>query len=264
MPGTFLSSKERERLACFPEDIPNWDLITYFILTEQDHTFIKPYRSDAHRLAVALQLCAVRYLGFCPTALHGTPIETISHLAGQLHVSPSVLQDYGTRRMTQSTHFQAVLDYLGFRRMQSDDQDRLLSWLTERALEDGMVAVPVPPHDIPFPAQQRAAQRQAHRQALHTQVWTLHRQGWTAPAIAQQVGLSLRTVQRDLRTTTFAGRKRRSDLGDSLLNPYKSYLLERWNAGCYTAMRLFRDLQQRGYRGSYGPVAAYARRLRQA
>jgi transposase len=29
-------------------------------------------------------------------------------------------------------------------------------------------------------------------------------------------------------------------------------------------MRLFRDLQQRGYPGSYGLVAAYARRLRQA
>src|SRR5438132_4861523 len=34
--------------------------------------------------------------------------------------------------------------------------------------------------------------------------------------------------------------------------------------GCYTAMRLFRDLRQRGYAGGYGVVAAYARRLRQA
>ena len=131
-------------------------------------------------------------------------------------------------------------------------------------LPDGAVAVPVPPHAMPPPAQQRAAQRQAHRQALHTQVWALHRQGWTAPAIAQQVGLGLRTVQRDLRSATFAGRKRRSDRGDSVLNPYKPYLLERWNAGCYTAMRLFRDLRQRGYAGGYGVVAAYARRLRQA
>jgi transposase len=132
-------------------------------------------------------------------------------------------------------------------------------------LPDGVVAVPVPPPaETPTPAQQRAAQRQARRQALHTQVWTLHQQGWTGAAIAQHVGLSLRTVQRDLRTATFAGRKRRSDAGDSLLNPYKPYLLERWNAGCYTAMRLFRDLQQRGYPGSYGPVAAYARRLREA
>jgi transposase len=132
------------------------------------------------------------------------------------------------------------------------------------ALSDGAVAVPVPPHDIPLPAQQRAAQRQARRQALHTQVWALHRQGWTAPAIAQNLGMSLRTVQRDLRSATFAGRRRRSDRGESVLNPYKPYLLERWNAGGYTAMRLFRDLRQRGYAGGYGVVAAYARRLRQA
>lgn len=132
-------------------------------------------------------------------------------------------------------------------------------------LSDGAVAVPVPPPvETPTPAQQRAGQRQARRPALHTQVWALHRQGWTAPAIAQQVGLSLRTVQRDLRSATFAGRQRRSDRGDSVLNPYKPYLLERWNAGCYTAMRLFRDLRQRGYAGGYGVVAAYARRLRQA
>ena len=131
-------------------------------------------------------------------------------------------------------------------------------------LPDGAMAVPVPPQDIPLPAQQRAVQRQARRQALHQQVWTLHRQGWTAPAIAQQVGLSLRTVQRDLRSATFVGRKRRRDHGESGLNPYKPYLLARWNAGCYTAMRLFRELRQRGYAGGYGVVAAYACRLRQA
>jgi transposase len=132
-------------------------------------------------------------------------------------------------------------------------------------LPNGAVAVPVPPPvEPPTPAQQRTGQRQARRQALHTQVWALHHQGWTAPAIAQHVGLSLRTVQRDLRTATFAGRRRRSDRGESIINPYKPYLLERWNAGCYTAMRLFRDLRQQGYPGGYGVVAAYARRLRQA
>ena len=131
-------------------------------------------------------------------------------------------------------------------------------------LPDGAMAVPVPPHDIPLPAQQRAAHRQARRQALHTQVWALHHQGWTAPAIAQHLGMSLRTVQRDLQRATFTGRKQRSDRGDSVLNPYKGSLLERWNAGCRTAARLFRDLQQQGYAGSYALVAAYARRLRQA
>jgi len=131
-------------------------------------------------------------------------------------------------------------------------------------LPDGTVAVPVLPAETPRPAQQRATQRQARRQTTYEQVWALRRQGWTVPAIVQQVGVSRRTVFRYLRTTTCPAPKHRSDYGDSLLNPYKPYLLERWNAGCYTAMWLLRDLRQRGYAGGYGVVAAYARRLRQA
>ena len=49
-----------------------------------------------------------------------------------------------------------------------------------------------------------------------------------------------------------------------MLNPSKDYVLTRWNAGCRTAMQLFRALQPRGYTGSYRRVAAYASRLRQA
>jgi transposase len=131
-------------------------------------------------------------------------------------------------------------------------------------LPDGTVAVSVPPAETPCPAQQRVPQHQAHRQTIYEQVWTLRRQGWTVPAIVQQVGVNRRTVFRYLRTMTCPAPKRRRDHGASMLNPYKPYLLERWNAGCYTAMRLFRDLRQRGYAGGYGIVAAYARRLRQA
>jgi transposase len=131
-------------------------------------------------------------------------------------------------------------------------------------LSEGTLAVSVPPPAIPLPVQQRAVERQARRQALHAQVWVLHRQGWTAPAIAQHLGMSLRTVQRDLQNATFRGRKGRRDRGRSVLNPFKPYLLERWNAGCHTALQLFRELQPQGYTGSYGRVAAYARRLRQA
>jgi transposase len=86
-------------------------------------------------------------------------------------------------------------------------------------LADGALAVPVPPQDMPLAAPPRAAPRQAHRQALQTPVGALHRQGWTAPAIAQQVGLSLRTVPRALRTATLAGRRRRRARGARVLNP---------------------------------------------
>jgi hypothetical protein len=41
-----------------------------------------------------------------------------------------------------------------------------------------------------------------------------------------------------------------------LLDPYKTTLLERWNAGCHTARRLCEDLRHGGYAGSYTLVAA--------
>jgi transposase len=131
-------------------------------------------------------------------------------------------------------------------------------------LPDGTVAVPVPPPATPPRAQQQAAQRAAQRQATYDQVWALHRQGWTVPAIAAQVGHSRHTIERYLRLPTWPVPQHRSSYGRSVLNPYKAYLLARWNAGCRTAMQLFRELQPRGYTGSYRRVAAYASRLRQA
>lgn len=49
-----------------------------------------------------------------------------------------------------------------------------------------------------------------------------------------------------------------------MLTPSHAYLLERWNAGHRDAVRLFRELQQRGYAGRDPTVARYAQRLRQA
>jgi uncharacterized protein DUF4158 len=127
MPGTFLTAKDRDRLAGFPEDIPHWDLITYFTLTEQDAALMATYHTDAHRVGVALQLCTVRYLGFCPTSLQTAPEELLASLATQLHVDPDALHRYGQRRMTRSAHFQAVLRYLNVRRVQPADHKPILT-----------------------------------------------------------------------------------------------------------------------------------------
>jgi transposase len=100
--------------------------------------------------------------------------------------------------------------------------------------------------------------------ARHQQVWSLHREGWPGHAIARQLGLGRSTVVRYLRYETFPERKGRSDVGRSLLDPWKPLLLKRWNAGQHDGRRLFRELQGRGYRGSYPTLARYTQRLRQA
>ncbi len=174
-----------------------------------------------------------------------------AYAEGARHEAPAATQVADRFHLWQ--HLKAVLDHVFT--MPEKTLDAVPATLRPQPvpLAAGPLAVLVPPHDIALPAQQRAAQRQA-----------LHQQGWTAPAIAQQVGLGLRTVQRDLQSATWAGRTRRSDLGESVLNPYKPYVLACWNAGCHTARQRWRELQPRGYTGSSARVAAYARRLRQA
>ena len=129
-------------------------------------------------------------------------------------------------------------------------------------LADGTMAVAVPP---PLPTtQEKTAQRRARRVECHQQVWALHDRGWPGHAMATHLGIGKKTVFRDLRTPTLPERRRRRDSGHSILNPDKPYLLDRWNAGCHEALRLYGELQQRGYPGSYATVARDAQRLRQA
>ena len=131
-------------------------------------------------------------------------------------------------------------------------------------LPDGTVAVPVPPPPTPPAEEARAAQRAARRQARYDAVWALHRQGWSTVAIAAQVGCSCRTIERYLQLPTWPGRQHRRHYGRSIVNPYTAYLLERWHAGCHTAIQLFQEIQARGYTGSYRRVTAYISRIRQA
>ncbi len=97
---------------------------------------------------------------------------------------------------------------------------------------DGTPAAPVPPPRNATDAVVQAQQRRARRLATYEQVWALHRQGYTGDAIARQLRIGKSTVFRDLRTATFPERQGRSDRGRSVLDPYKPYLLSRWNAGC--------------------------------
>jgi transposase len=129
---------------------------------------------------------------------------------------------------------------------------------------NGTPTAPVPPPLNATDAVVQAQQRRTRRMATYEQVWALHRQGYTEYAIARQLRIGKSTVFRYLRTATFPERRGRSDRGRSVLDPYKPYLLSRWNAGCREALALFAELKGQGYPGSYPTVARYAQRLRQA
>lgn len=128
--------------------------------------------------------------------------------------------------------------------------------------QDGTTVVPIALPCLTVREQQRTQQRRTRRLSTYQQVWHLHRQVWSAPAIARQLGIGRSSVFRYLRTSSFPERQGRSDRGRSVLSPYKEYVFKRWNDGCYDTKELFEEIQRRGYSGSYDTVARYTRRLR--
>jgi len=175
MPGRFLSDVDRQRLSQFPLEISAEDTITYFTLSATDLVLLEDRRGDHNRLGIALQLGALRYLGFCPDDLGTAPQPVVSYLAGQLTLSPTILAAYGQRSQTRTGHLQEVIAYLGFRMAEADDFKRLKTWLVERALE----------HDRPILLFQMAAERLYQAQIVRPGVTILERLVMTARDQAQ-------------------------------------------------------------------------------
>jgi transposase len=91
----------------------------------------------------------------------------------------------------------------------------------------------------------RTQERRGWRQANYERVVALHQQGVSSVQIAKQVGLARGTVLKYLRAACFpemAPRPRPRQI-----DPYVSYLRERWNAGEHNARALWRELRQQGY-----------------
>ena len=97
MPVSIFSETELARLASFPEGIPSDDLIRAFTLTGADRDLVVIRRGAANRLGLALQLCALRYLGFVPRNLSAAPRSAACFVADQLEVSPDEIQSYARR-----------------------------------------------------------------------------------------------------------------------------------------------------------------------
>lgn len=70
MPGRFLTDAERERLTRFPAETPPEDLVSAFTLSPKDITKVLLHRGQHNYLGFALQICALRYLGFSPDDLN--------------------------------------------------------------------------------------------------------------------------------------------------------------------------------------------------
>ena len=89
----------------------------------------------------------------------------------------------------------------------------------------------------------------ANRYSRYEAVRALHQQGWSLRDISRRLKMSRKTVRRFVRAESFPERSRPSYRG-SLLDPYKPYLLKRWQEGCCNGAQLYEEIKARGYTGS--------------
>jgi transposase len=112
-----------------------------------------------------------------------------------------------------------------------------------------------PAHPAPDPAGKYADRARRHHAIVHD----LLDQGRGLREIARHLGWGLHTVQRYARAATW------QELADgrwqaprpSKLDPFKPYLDQRTREGCGNGAQLFREIQERGYPGSYPVVRDY-------
>lgn len=114
-------------------------------------------------------------------------------------------------------------------------------------------------------SQQRIQQNQHRKIEQKKAIKALRAQGWTQTAIAQEVGVSLRTVERYSHWPDFPGTPaRRSTFGRSVLDPHKPQLLEWWNAVIREPSILMKLLEPCGFEGSLRTLQRYLSGLREA
>ncbi len=110
------SDEELARFRAFPE-ITDAGPIRFFTLTPQDMEFIDPGRgrSPANRLAMAVQLCTLPWLGFVPDDVTSAPPAAVARLSARLGIPVGELRGYGARSHTRTDHLVSVAKYWGWK-----------------------------------------------------------------------------------------------------------------------------------------------------
>jgi len=105
----------------------------------------------------------------------------------------------------------------------------------------------------------RLHQNQVER---YHQIHDLHAKKVDTANIARQVGMSRQSVYSYLKMTAPPSRTRINRQYKPLIDPYKEYLIKRWNDGCRNAQLVYREIKEQGYTGSDQPIVRFFAQFR--
>src|SRR3712207_1026016 len=99
--------------------------------------------------------------------------------------------------------------------------------------------------------------QQVWQRAMYQRVQELAAQGWSVAAMARELQLSRRPVRKYRDLEQFVDQ--RAHIRQSIVEPYRSYVEQRWAQGCTQVNQLWAELQAVGFQGSYHSVWLFTR-----
>src|SRR3954470_24636444 len=176
MARPILTDAERLDWECFPAD-PAPDVIgVYFTLADGEVDVLRRLPAPAGRLATAVAVASIRWLGFVPAELENAPPAAVQRLARAHGVDVQELAAYEPSERTAREHRQRATDLAHFRDPDARDVDDVGDLLVEHALA----------HDSPLALLRTAAITLRDRQLLRPGISTLERLVASARARAER------------------------------------------------------------------------------
>jgi transposase len=139
----------------------------------------------------------------------------------------------------------------------------LTSQLEAEAPWEGEQPEPAPWHSGMTKRQEEKSQR-LHQQRVewYEQIQALAAKKIDVATSARKLGVSRQTVYNYLQMKQPPARTRIYQGGKRLIDPYKEYLVGRWNEGCRSAQQMYREIKEQGYTGSSLAVGRFVAPLR--
>lgn len=176
MARSILSDAERLPWERFPQDLDPDVIGVYFTLVDGEVDELRRLPTPAGRLATAIAVAAIRWLGFVPAELEHAPSAGVQRLAARLDVNVEELAAYDPSERTAREHRQRAAQLSRFRDPDACDIDDIEDLLVEHALE----------HDSPLALLRTAAITLRDRQLLRPGISTLERLVASARARAER------------------------------------------------------------------------------
>lgn len=131
-----LTSKQRTEFTTIPADISNWELASYYTLSDQDLNLIQRRRRDHNRLGFATQLCLLRFPGRTLSDVNLIPHRVLKYIADQIQVSTQKLQLYAEREQTKYEHLEEIRTIYGYSFFSMKHYRQLSRYLLPFAMEN--------------------------------------------------------------------------------------------------------------------------------